>query len=153
MLAISAIDNVEKIMPKMMIRYIQMVPAEPPFVSGISSPIIDKHHPLPRRREYPKIERNRKLRRSSCCLFMRCMSCWSSAVPPLASLRSSMMSVVSVACPTAFISYARWSVDSKEPACLKVGRDAIFGERWLSYGLSKGEEEMMKAEESKINGK
>lgn len=51
MLAISAIDNVEKVMPTITIKYIQMAPAVPPLESGASIPIVDKTHPFPSNNE------------------------------------------------------------------------------------------------------
>jgi hypothetical protein len=59
-LAISAIDRVENTEPVMTIRYIQIVPAVPPFESGTSSPTIVITHPLPKSSEYPNMERKRK---------------------------------------------------------------------------------------------
>lgn len=60
MLAISAIDKVEKIEATMTMKYDHIAPAVPPFESGTSSPIVVITHPLPKSREYPKIERKRK---------------------------------------------------------------------------------------------
>jgi hypothetical protein len=60
MLAISAMDNVEKIMPTITIRYIQIAPAVPPFESGAIMPIVERTHPLPSSSEYPNIEKNLK---------------------------------------------------------------------------------------------
>jgi hypothetical protein len=60
MLAISAIDKVENDMATMTTKYIQIAPAVPPFESGASMPIMERTHPLPKSREYPKIERNLK---------------------------------------------------------------------------------------------
>jgi hypothetical protein len=60
MLAISAMDSVLKHMPTMTIKYIQIPPADPPFVSGPIKPTVERTHPLPSSREYPKIERKLK---------------------------------------------------------------------------------------------
>jgi hypothetical protein len=60
MLAISAIESVAKIEPTMTMKYDQIVPAVPPLESGTRSPMIVSTHPLPKSREYPKIERKRK---------------------------------------------------------------------------------------------
>lgn len=60
MLAISAIDKVENIELVMTTRYDHTVPAVPPLDSGTKSPIVVITHPLPKSKEYPKIERKRK---------------------------------------------------------------------------------------------
>jgi hypothetical protein len=51
MLASSAIDSVEKVIPIITMRYIQMPLAVPPFVSGTIMPAMEETYPLPRMRE------------------------------------------------------------------------------------------------------
>jgi len=51
MLAISAIDNVEKTEPTMTTRYDQIAPAVPPFESGTRSPMVVMTQPLPKSKE------------------------------------------------------------------------------------------------------